>query len=57
MEKFVYLNELFDLYGDLLTEKQQTYFKDYYFLRNIIYKPLSESIGFFIILFISYEEK
>ena len=32
MEKFVYLNLLFDIYGELLTEKQQLYFKEYYFL-------------------------
>lgn len=32
MEKFVYLNSLFDIYGELLTEKQQLYFKEYYFL-------------------------
>lgn len=31
MEELVYLNDLFDLYGDLLTEKQQKYFMDYYF--------------------------
>lgn len=31
MEKFVYLNELFDIYGELLTEKQRNYFMDYYF--------------------------
>lgn len=42
MEKFVYLNELFDLYGDLLTEKQQTYFKDYYF-ENLSLGEISEN--------------
>ena len=31
MDKLVYLNDLFDIYGDLLTEKQRMYFKDYYF--------------------------
>ena len=31
MEKYVYLNELYDLYGKLLTEKQQKYFEGYYF--------------------------
>jgi hypothetical protein len=30
-EKKAWLNQLFDLYGDLLTEKQQSYFKLYYF--------------------------
>lgn len=31
MDKLVYLNDLFDIYSDLLTEKQRMYFKDYYF--------------------------
>ncbi len=31
MEKMLYLNSLFDIYKDLLTEKQQKYFMDYYF--------------------------
>lgn len=31
MEKRIYLNELYDYYGSLLTEKQQKYFEDYYF--------------------------
>ena len=30
MEEFVYYNNLFDVYGSLLTEKEQTTFKDYY---------------------------
>ncbi len=41
MEKFVYLNNLFDIYGDLLTEKQQEYFKEYYF-NNLSYGEISE---------------
>ena len=41
MEKFVYLNMLFDIYGELLTEKQQKYFKDYYF-DNLSYGEMSE---------------
>ena len=40
MEKYVYLNELFDLYGDLLTKKQQDYFKDYYF-NNLSYGEIA----------------
>ena len=32
MKDFVYLNDLFDLYGCLLTDKQQLYFKDYYYI-------------------------
>lgn len=31
MQKEVYYNNLFDYYGDLLNEKQQEYFKYYYF--------------------------
>lgn len=41
MEKFVYLNLLFDIYGCLLTEKQQNYFKDYYF-NNLSYGEIAE---------------
>ena len=40
MEKYVYLNELYDLYGKLLTEKQQKYFEDYYF-NNLSYGEIS----------------
>ena len=41
MEKFVYLNLLFDIYGSLLTIKQQNYFKDYYF-NNLSYGEIAE---------------
>lgn len=41
MEKLVYLNNLYDLYGILLTEKQQTYFEEYYF-NNLSYGEISE---------------
>lgn len=30
MEEFVYYNNLFDIYGSLLTEKEQVTFSDYY---------------------------
>jgi len=30
MEEFVYYNDLFDIYGGLLTDKEQEAFKDYY---------------------------
>ena len=30
MKEFVYYNNLFDIYGRLLTEKEQESFKDYY---------------------------
>lgn len=44
MEKFVYLNCLFDLYGDLLTEKQKKYFTSYYF-DNLSYGEISDKYG------------
>ena len=44
MEKFVYLNELYDLYGELLTEKQKKYFEDYYF-NNLSYGEISVKYG------------
>ena len=44
MEKFVYLNCLYDLYGDLLTEKQKKYFTSYYF-DNLSYGEISEKYG------------
>lgn len=42
MENQVYLCSLFDYYGELLTEKQQQYFKDYYF-DNLTLSELSEN--------------
>ena len=41
MEKYVYLNELYDLYGELLTLKQRKYFESYYF-NNLSYGEISE---------------
>ena len=41
MERLIYLNSLFDIYQDLLTDKQQKYFKDYYF-NNLSYGEISE---------------
>lgn len=41
MEKLLYLNNLYDIYGILLTEKQQTYFEEYYF-NNLSYGEISE---------------
>ena len=42
MEKFVYLNELFDIYGELLTDKQRKYFMDYYF-NNLSYGEIADN--------------
>lgn len=44
MEKYVYLNLLYDLYGELLTEKQQKYFEEYYF-NNLSYGEISNNYG------------
>ena len=41
MEDVVYFNELYDLYGDLLTDKQREYFEEYYF-NNLSYGEISE---------------
>ena len=41
MEKYVYLNELYDLYGKLLTDKQCMYFEDYYF-NNLSYGEIAK---------------
>lgn len=42
MEDVVYFNELYDLYGDLLTAKQKLYFEDYYF-NNLSFSEMSEN--------------
>ena len=58
MEKEIYYINLYDYYGELLTEKQQEYFEDYYFnnyslseisenncvSRNAVHKQIKESI-------------
>lgn len=42
MENRIYLMDLFDIYGSLLTEKQQEYFEEYYF-NNLTLSELSEN--------------
>lgn len=44
MENKLYISALFDLYGDLLTEKQKTYFELYYF-EDLSLSELSENYG------------
>ena len=44
MEDVIYYNELYDLYGELLTEKQKKYFEDYYF-HNLSYSEMAEKYG------------
>ena len=41
MEKMLYLNSLFDIYKDLLTDKQKQYFMDYYF-NNLSLSEIAE---------------
>ena len=42
MEEFVYYNNLYDLYGELLTDKQKAYFEDYYF-HNLSFAEMAEN--------------
>ena len=42
MDKIIYLTNLFDYYGSLLTDKQQKYFKNYYF-HNLTLSEISEN--------------
>ena len=42
MEDLFYFNELYDLYGKLLTEKQQEYFEEYYF-NNLSFSEIAEN--------------
>ena len=44
MEKMLYLNSLFDIYHELLTEKQCEYFMDYYF-NNLSLSEIAEKYG------------
>lgn len=44
MDKRCYYINLFDYYGQLLTEKQQHYFEDYYF-NNLTLSEMSENEG------------
>ena len=67
MDNYVLYSNLFDYYGDLLSEKQQIYFKNYYFenltlseisdndkvSRNAVHKSLKEAID----KLLYYEEK
>jgi predicted DNA-binding protein YlxM (UPF0122 family) len=42
MDDVVYYNELYDLYGSLLTDKQREYFEDYYF-NNLSFSEMAEN--------------
>ena len=41
MEDVVYYNNLYDLYGSLLTDKQRKYFEDYYF-NNLSFSEMAD---------------
>ena len=42
MDELVYYNNLYDLYKNLLTDKQREYFEDYYF-NNLSLSEMSEN--------------
>lgn len=42
MDELVYYNDLYDLYKNLLTEKQQEYFEEYYF-NNLSLSEMAEN--------------
>ena len=42
MEDIVYYNNLYDLYGSLLTDKQRKYFEDYYF-NNLSFSEMADT--------------
>lgn len=42
MEDYVYYGELYDLYQQLLTDKQRAYFEDYYF-QNLSLGEMAEN--------------
>ncbi|MBR2679002.1 MAG: hypothetical protein IKE63_06255 [Bacilli bacterium] len=42
MEEVIYYNNLYDFYGNLLTEKQRQYFEDYYF-NNLSFSEMAET--------------
>lgn len=44
MEETIYFSNLYDYYGELLTEKQRNYFEEYYF-QNLTLQEISENYG------------
>ena len=42
MEDIIFYNELYDLYGELLTDKQRKYFEDYYF-NNLSFSEMADA--------------
>ena len=44
MDRLVYLNSLYDIYKDLLTDKQKEYYESYYF-DNLSLSEISENFN------------
>ena len=44
MDKIIYLNSLYDVYKDLLTDKQKEYYESYYF-DNLSLSEIAENFG------------
>ena len=44
MKDTIYFNDLYDLYGDLFTDKQRMYFEDYYF-RDLSLGEMADNYG------------
>ncbi len=42
MDKFIYLNELYDFYKKMFTDKQKEYFEEYYF-NNLSLSEIAEN--------------
>lgn len=42
MEEYIYYNDLYDCYYKLLTDKQRSYFEEYYF-HNLSFSEISEN--------------
>ena len=42
MDKMIYLNSLYDIYKDLLTDKQKEYYESYYF-ENLSLSEIAEN--------------
>ena len=44
MDKYIYLNELYDCYKELFTDKQREYFEEYYF-SNLSLSEIADNYG------------
>jgi len=44
MEEIIYLTEIYDLYNNMLTDKQKKVFEDYYF-ENLTLEEIAENLG------------